>query len=770
MLGCLLAAGLTLLAAAASAGTASTAGREAGNLATPQPKTGLGAYGALPISFVPNAGQLERRVRYSARAAGASFFFTKREAVFSLARTRNESLALRLRFVGANPRVEVAARKRRAGRVNYLHGSDRSKWRTNVPTYGEVVYRDLWPGIDLVFGGEQGRLKYELHVAPGASADQVRLAYSGASGLSLDRGGNLRIRTSGGTISDAHPVSYQQLDGRREPVTSRFLLTPGAKTYGFALAGYDRSRPLVIDPGLAYSAFLGGGEGYGIAVDGTGNAYVTGGASTGFTAGAFGTSGHLGDVFVTKLNATGSALVYSTLLGGDFDDVGFGIRVDAKGSAYVTGRTGSSDFPTTQGAFERSPGDNVFVAKLNATGSALVYSTYLGTDSGGYGSQIAVDHAGNAYVTGAASTGFPTTPGAYDRSYNGGALDVFVTKLNAAGSARRYSTYLGGSGDDHGLGIAVDRAGNAYVTGETESERFPTTAGAFERNSNRQVGGFVTKLNAAGSALRYSTYLRALPGSEGDPSVGYNGGLAIAVDRAGSAYVTGFTPSENFPTTARAFLRRSSYGGVFVTKLNVAGSALVYSTYLGVGFGQGIAVDATGNAYVTGKTSAKNFPTTAGAFDRSYNDNVAAPATDAFVAKLNATGSALVYSTYLGADNFDRGEAIAVDGAGSAYITGSTLGSHDGFPTTPGTFAYGASNHGDGAFVTKIDIPQRCLVPAVVGMPLARATTTIRQAGCSVGQVSRERSKDIGLVIQQRPRAGTTGPKGTKVNLVVGRR
>ena len=257
MLGCLLAAGLTLLAAAASAGTARHAGREAGNLATPQPKTGLGPTALCRSRLCRTPGSLSD-VCYSARAAGASFFFTKREAVFSLARTRNESLALRLRFVGANPRVEVAARKRRAGRVDYLHGQRPLEVAyQNVPDLGEVVYRDLWPGIDLVFGGEQGRLKYELHVAPGASETQVRLAYSGASGLSLDRGGNLRIRTvrrhDQRRAPCQLPATGRSARTRHEPVPTH----AGAR-HGFALAGYDRSRPLVIDPGLAYSAFLGG--------------------------------------------------------------------------------------------------------------------------------------------------------------------------------------------------------------------------------------------------------------------------------------------------------------------------------------------------------------------------------------------------------------------------------------------------------------------------------------------------------------------------------
>jgi hypothetical protein len=712
-LGCLLAAGLTLLAAAAGAGTLSGVGRDAASAATGTTKArGLAAYGKLPLAFVPNAGQLDRRVRYSAQVGGAGFFFTNREAVFSFARGKDKSLALRLGFVGANPDVVVTAQKPRAGRVNYLRGSDSAKWRTNVPTYGEVVYRDLWPGIDLVFRGAQGQLKYEFHVAPGASVDRVRLAYAGASGLSLDRSGNLRIRTSLGTINDSRPVSYQQLDGKQVPVASRFLLRRAEAAYGFAVGRYDQSRPLVIDPGLGYSTYLGGSAvdgASGIAVDGAGSAYLTGDTlSTDFptSAGAFQTSNNgVADVFVTKLNAAGSALVYSTYLGGSLIDSGHGIAVDGAGGAYVTGYTESDDFPTTAGAFDTgfNLGGDAFVAKLNAAGSALEYSTYLGgigEDRPGFA--IGVDGAGSAYVTGwTESLDFPTSIGAFDTSFNG-VFDAFVTKLNAAGSALSYSTYLGGSAEDDAYGIAVDGAGSAYVTGSTESGdpdyiEFPTTPGAFDTSFNGvNQDAFVTKLNAAGSALGYSTYL-------GGSSIRDDDGHGIAVDGAGSAYVTGSTDSTDFPTSEGAFdtSYNGGFGDAFVTKLNAAGSALGYSTYLGGTDSEapeGIAVDGAGSAYVTGETRSSDFPTSFGAFDTSLDGS-----DDLFVTRLNAAGSALGYSTYLGGSGSDggAGHGIAVDGAGSAYVMGTTDSAD--FPTTFGAFDTTYEAEGD-VFVTKFDL------------------------------------------------------------------
>jgi Beta-propeller repeat len=655
-------------------------------------------YGRLPLAFVPNRGQTDARVRFSAQAGGASFWFTPSEAVFAFAKEKR-GVNLRLRFLGADPTATVAGATPGPGKVNYLLGNDPAKWRTNLPTYGEVVYRDLWPGVDLAFRGQPGKLKYEFRLAPGADPAQIRLTYRGAERLALGRAGELRIQTALGVLRDSKPVSYQLVGGRRAPIASRYVL--GRKTHGFALGPYDTSRPLVIDPGLVYSAYLGGGGldlGLGIGLDAAGNAYVTGTTfSDSFptTPGAFDTNYNGGgDAFVTKLNAAGSALVYSTYLGEGGEDAGNGIAVDAAGNAYVIGDTSSDSFPTTLGAFDTSYNGfrDAFVTKLNAAGSALVYSTYLGGGGLDQGFGIALDAAGNAYVTGVTdSEPFPTTPGAFDTSYNG-SRDAFVTKLNAPGSGLVYSTHLGGSGFDEGDGISVDAAGNAYVTGFTASDPFPTTPGALDTSYNgggedANFDAFVTKLNAAGSALLYSTYLGG---------GGFDRGFGIVLDAAANAYISGVTDSDPFPTTLGAF--DTSYNGfrdAFVTKLNATGSALVYSTYLGQDAGGiGIAVDAAENAYVTGGTGSGSFPTTPGAFDTSYNGGG-----DAFVTKLNAAGSALLYSTYLGGGAFDEGLGIALDAAGNAYVTGYTAS--DSFPTTPGAVETDDNGGGD-AFVTNL--------------------------------------------------------------------
>ena len=413
----------------------------------------------------------------------------------------------------------------------------------------------------------------------------------------------------------------------------------------FEVASYDRSKLLIIDPVLVYSTYLGGSgpdAGIGIAVDASGKAYVTGETSSldfpTMNASQPASAGG-GDAFVSKLNAAGSALVYSTYLGGSGSDAGTGIAVDGLGNAYVTGQTRSTTFPTTSGAFQTSFGggfSNAFVSKLNAGGSALAYSTYLGGSRFDLGSGIAVDASGNAYVTGqAGSTNFPITSGAFQTSLRGSG-DAFVSKLSAAGSALVYSTFLGGSGFDLGLGVAVDASGNAYVTGETLSSDFPTTSGALQTSfGGGYSDAFVSKLNAAGSALVYSSYLGGRGGDQGS---------GIVVDASGDAYVTGLTDSADFPTVDPLQPRYGGGGNVFVTKLNAAGSALVYSTYLGGrggDLGSGIAVDASGNTYLTGSTGSPDFPTV-NPFQPAKAGAVFA--FDAFVAKIspaNAPGVAL---------------------------------------------------------------------------------------------------------------------------------
>jgi len=674
------------------------------------------AYWRLPLHFEANQGQTDPQVKFLARGTRHTLFLTSTEAILVRigqepaptgnpdTREQATGTVLRMTVLGANPQPRVAGREELPGKANYFIGNDPARWQTNVPIYAKVHYRDIYPGIDLIYDGSQHQLEYDFIVSPGADPDTISLGFQGGHSLEVNTQGDLVLHTAAGALHQRKPFIYQEVDGVRREIPGRYALKDAYRV-GFQVAAYDASRPLIIDPVLVYSTYLGGtgGEaGSGIAVDTAGNAYVTGMSfSTNFptTAGVFQTAAPSeGNVFVTKLNPTGSGLVYSTYLGGSGNDGGKGIAVDPAGNVYVTGFTASSNFPTTPGAFQTAfgGGSNAFVAKLNPSGSELIYSTYLGGIGLNAAEALAVDAAGNAYVTGlTASSNFPTTPGAFETTYPAGGVHAFVTKVNPKGSGLVYSTYLGGraANGEVGRGIALDIAGNAYIAGQTDSTTFPTTPGAFQTTyGGGRYDAFLTKVNPAGSGLVYSTYL----GGNAD-----DGGKGIAVDPAGNVYVTGFTASSNFPTTPGAF--QTTYGGgvrdTFVAKVNPAGSGLVYSTYLGGSGNDGgtaasIAVDAAGNAYVTGATDSPNFPAS------NAVQGVIGGGSDAFVTKVNPAGSGLIYSTYLGGIGFDGGEAIAVDAAGNAYVTGRT--SSTNLPTTPGAFR---STFGGGlfdAFVAKI--------------------------------------------------------------------
>jgi hypothetical protein len=720
-------------------------------------KSALAARAKLPITFVENRGQTAQQVRYFAHGPNYAFFFERDEVLLAFTSPSRQAvaakpsgdiwpipgdrgqiiparaaiaqeepstagLALALRFPGANPRVAIEGVERAPGNVNYFRGKDASRWQTDVPTYGEIVYRELWPGVDLRVKEKDGKLKYEFHVRPGANIRDIRLAYRGAAGLELDSAGGLLIKTALGTLHDSAPVSFQEIDGIHVPVESHYVLqTAGTENgYSFQVAkGYRENRELIIDPGVAYSTLLGGTAdeaGNGIAVDAAGNTYVVGTTqSPDFTttAGAFdrtGAAGTVSDVFVAKLNSSGTALVYATFIGGADFEWGRAIAIDAAGNAYIAGQTKSSDFPTTKGAFDRTFGippncprcatDNydAFVTKLNTTGSALVYSTYLGGASDiDDALAIAVDAAGSAYVTGeTASSDFPTTPGTFRTTRNVGAPDAFVTKLNPAGSALAYSTFVGGTQVDFAVRIAVDTSGNAYVLGNTSSADFPTTAGAFDTSQNGGFDIFALKLNAAGSNLVYSTFLGGL---------GFDSAGGLAIDSTGDAYVAGGTSSADYPVTAGAFQtvsQNSGGGGGFVTELNPTGSALVFSTFLGAAGVSGIALTPSGNVWATGSTASLAFPITPDAFQAFLHVSASLP--DAFITELNSAGSAVVYSTYLGGNNTDFGSDVKLDSAGNVYITGTTRSSD--FPTTPNAFDRVFKGQTDifwgDAFITKL--------------------------------------------------------------------
>lgn len=740
-------------------------------------------YGRLPLSFELNQGQADSRARFLARGNGYSLFLTGSSAVLAL-RTPNPAAGkpvplgvpepavslktdvIRMELAGANRGVRVTGAEQLPGTASYFIGNDPARWRRAVPTYGKVRYSEVYPGVDLVYHGNQGRLEYDFEVAPKTDTKSIRLHFAGARRIKLEASGDLQIIAKNGEITFDKPVVYQEIGGQRRPVEGRFALLT-KNIVGFRLGSYERDKPVVIDPTLTYSTYLGGsGGGYGtaIAADAAGNAYVVGVTySTDFpvTGGAFQSTNKSGasylfNAFVSKLNPTGTSLIYSTYLGGsgnisaagtfNHGDYPTGISIDSSGNAYVTGLAYSTDFPATSGAFQTTNKGaangvaNGFGTKLNASGTALVYSTYLGGsgltgylgnaalgNTGGDGcNHIFVDGSQNAYLTGtASSTDFPVTSGAFQTTNKSAANagNAFVTKLNASGSTLVYSTYLGGSKADGGSGIAVDGAGDAYVAGATGSTDFPVTSGAFQTQNHAAASGFsngfITEFNATGSALIYSTYLGGT-GNVNGPADNNNGDAieSLVLDSADNAYVAGLTSSGDFPVTSGAF--QSTNKGfaangpptLFVSKLNASGTALTYSTYLGSSGGDfnagsaGLALDAGGDVYLTGYTLGTDFPVTADAF-QSVNHCPAPGGTNAFVTELNPSGSNLVYSTYLGGSGYpgsgceDLGYGIALDGTGNAYVTGDAK-SVD-FPITPGTYQTSKTAL-NAAFITKFGL------------------------------------------------------------------
>jgi hypothetical protein len=664
------------------------------------------AYGKLPLYFIHNQGQVDERVQFYTQGGGGAFFFTRQGVVLSLARGVGESnqprpsgprpplarqgprAVVQLQPVGMGPGVVVAAAAPQAGKVNYFIGNNSQKWCTGVSIYGAVVYREAYPGIDLKFYGNGRQLEYDLIVRPGADLARATFRYQGIKGLTITRGGDLAVQMpDGGTLLQKKPVVYQEIAGRRVAREGKFKIldNPAPDTYGFEVAAYDPRYPLIIDPALEYATYLGGSfwdVGGGIAVDGEGCAYVTGYTYSGdfpstdnlIPAGARPTS----LVFVTKVNPGGTGLRYSTFVGGDQDSYGNAIAVDSLGCAHVAGGTMAANFPLMNPCQPAYGGGywDAFVFKLNDGGNGLVYSTFLGGSDLDIGRGIAVQ-GNEVYVTGKTfSTDFPTT----NASKDGGGGDAFVARLSFDGTSLSlgYSTYLGGSGDDAGNGIAVDGGGHAYVAGATNSKNFPTT---FKAGRTGDYDAFVAKFDGTG-ARQYSV---RLGGGK------YDVGEAVAVDGSGNAYVTGYTYSTDFPSSgalqaAGAAAGQAAAGGTkkasaagkgggsqtstdaFVTKINAGGTGWVYSVRLGGSsndYGYGIAVNAAGCAYVTGGTLSADFPLVLPLAGKGGGRDV-------FVTKLNSGGTAALFSTYLSGNDDEEGFAIAVDANGNAYVTGYT--------------------------------------------------------------------------------------------------
>lgn len=646
-----------------------------------------------PLRFEVNRGQIDDSVEYFARAKDYALFLSRRDAVLRFGGCEAAGAVVRMRLVGANPSPEMQGLDRLPAKSNYFLGTDPDRWRTGVPSFARVRYRNVYPGIDLIYYGTGGELEYDFVVAPGADPGRIRLVFDGPEELRIDPGGDLVIRAGSGELRQKKPHVYQRAGGDKTVIDGGYALQ-GPREVAFRLGPYDTSRALVIDPLLVYSAGFGGSgklqsvssprcwydTGESLAVDAGGNTYVAGVTYSS----NFPTVDPLDpdlssfyDVFVTKFDPDGK-LVYSTYLGGNNGQWATGIAVDSAGNIVVTGRTFGPNFPTVNPIREFSGGSSdAFVFKLNPTGAALLYSTFLGGTEKDEATSLALDEAGNAYVAGyTESTDFPATPGVVQPAGGRG----FITKINAAGTALMYSTYVHGAPSS----IAVDSSGHAYVAGTISSLEMPTTAGAFQTTyGGGSSDAFVAKLNADASAWLYSTYLGA---GQKDAAHG------IAVDAAGNAFVVGRTKSAGFPVSPDTFqgaLRGSEDG--FVAKLNAAGSALVYSTFLGGQevdatywltrgeWANSIAVDADGAAYVTGTTDTLDFPTVRpiqaeappSPCRQCSTSFLQERCSEAFVTKLAAGGSGLVYSTYLGGEGIDYGRDIALDGTGGVYVLGT---------------------------------------------------------------------------------------------------
>jgi HYDIN/CFA65/VesB-like, Ig-like domain/Beta-propeller repeat len=707
------------------------------------PKAWSSRYAQLPISFEANSGQTDSRVKFLARGQRYTLFLTGHDAVLVLssgmpgrkAKQPASSAIVRLRLLGSAPTVDVTGQNRLEGTSNYFLGNDPRQWHTWIPNYARVRYHQVYPGIDLVYYGNQGELENDFMVSAGSDPNSIRIGLEGVEGLHLDRSGNLILKVHGGEVQLRQPRGYQ---GSNE-VPVKYVLR-AANEVGLKVGAYDHHQQLVIDPVLAYSTYFGGSGGdigYGIAVDSFGKAYVTGisnSANFPTSSGSNTTYGGSGDVFVVKLDPAGTTsgststpqLVYSTYLGGNGTDSGNAITVDTGGDAYITGSTTSSNFTTTSGVFQMALGGatDAFVAELNSTGTGLVYSSYLGGSGDDAGLGIAIDTSNNAYVTGSTqSPNFPTvTP---LQTLNAGSSDAFVAKVDFTGATLIYSTYLGGTKADVGQSIKVDGPGNAYVAGYTFSTDFPLQNPVQGSNAGT-VNAFVTELNPAGSAFTFSTYL----GGSGDDRA-----FGLALDKNENVYIAGGSQSTDFPTTVGVIQgTNNGQSDAFVAEFNPSGPTLVYSTLLGgagVEQAAGIAVDSSGDAFITGFTNSSNFPTFSpiqavlGITGGSSCGTSAC--SDAFVSELNPTATGLVQSTYLGGSGADFGHAIALSSVGVPFITGTTTSNN--FPASAGAFQSSLVGVAGNAFVAEIkpdNTPGISIVPQLVDF--GNQTLNVRSA------------------------------------------
>jgi len=676
----------------------------------------------MPVNFIPNRGQLDEGVAYYVQGKDKTIYFGAGGVTFVLAKAESSPWVVKLDFQGANPEGNPVGGDETGALFSYFRGKPEN-WKAGLSSYSRVTYANLWPGIDLVFSGTMDKLKYEFIVGPGADPSRIRLAYRGASSVRINDQGSLVVSTPSGGFEDGLPAAFQDRAGKRVDVPMAYKIIDCGQvkidatslreyekntvSFGFTLGEYDQTKPLVLDPVILVACgYIGGPSydyGYSIAADRLGNTYITGytysrgiafpaivGPDLTYNGGSM-------DAFVAKLNPSGTALVYCGYIGGSENDYGYGIAVDPLGNAYVTGYTSSTEstFPVAVGPYLSHRGlFDVFVAKVNAGGTALDYCGYIGGTESDYGRGIAVDSSGNAYITGYTSSNESSFPvsGDFDLSYNGGANDAFVAKVNAEGTALDYCGYIGGAGSDLGYGIAVNLSGNAFVTGYTSSSEttFPVVKGPDLEYNGGLYDAFVAMVNVEGTALDYCGYV----GGSGNDY-----GYGIAVDSSGYAYITGYTSSseDSFPVSEGPDVAfNGGYYDAFIAKVDIDAGYLVYCGYIGgsgYDIGTGIAVDGLGFAFITGYTSSneESFPVKVGP-DLTHSGSF-----DVFIAEISRSGTEIVYCGYLGGSDADMGMGIALgaDGAGNSYLTGYTYSSQLTFPVTTGpAFSYNGNRDG----------------------------------------------------------------------------
>jgi uncharacterized protein (TIGR03437 family) len=629
-------------------------------------KMKVATFSPQPLGFEPNRGQAASEVEYFSRGKSSTLFLTATKAVLSLRAKDQMPVMLEMKLKGSSHTSRIEGTGQLPGVLNYYGGSDPAKWQIGVPRYARVSYHDIYPGVDLVYYGNQGQLEFDFVVSPGADPRSICMEFSGQESARIDRDGNLVLKAAGREATEQKPSVYQERNGRREPLDGRFALKGGTVT--FEVARYDPSRPLVIDPVLKYSTYLGGTDqdnASGIALDSAGNTYVAGWTySVDFAGIQFGDGSQM--AYISEISPDGTKLVYTTFIYGDGDTTGLGLALDSSANAYLAGWTDSDNLPISPGAIGATNGGTAFVAKLTPGGGTI---SYLGRIPGNAETPtaIAVDPAGNAYVTGTSVGQLVTTSGAFETQYSGsGEYTGFVTKVAPDGKSLVYSTYFNGNDGDTINALAAGADGSAYLAGYTDSTNLPTTLGAPQASFPTAQGGyeasFVFRLNAAGSNVLFGTYLG------GDI---YTDVYGIALDSAGGIYVAGNTGGVQFPTTMGSYNPICEVCGdnAFVTKYNAQGQ-VAYSTYIAdVDDTQGVGVDAFGNVYVISSVSpGSDFPVTPNADKLTTTGD----GEDVAIAELDPTGSTLLYGSFYGGSSDETPSAIAVDGAGDFAITGNT--------------------------------------------------------------------------------------------------